>query len=78
MKLCHQAHWQATAEQREDDLLTRAPSEEQEMLNDYASLGLSLRAHPMALLRSEPPFNCCTPQNRLGELGSGCLMPGCC
>lgn len=78
----HQAHWQAAAlkprvallveaEQREDDLLTRAPSEEQEMLNDYASLGLSLRAHPMALLRSEPPFNRCTPQNRLGELGSG-------
>src|SRR5690606_38767577 len=30
-----------------DDLLTNAPTLEQNVMDDYASLGLSLRAHPM-------------------------------
>jgi error-prone DNA polymerase len=42
-----------------DDLLTNAPTLEQNVMDDYASLGLSLRAHPMEILRTEYPFNRC-------------------
>lgn len=65
-----QARWQAAAlmpyspllehsEQDDDDLLMAGPSLEQNIMDDYATIGLSLRKHPMEILRSEFPFNRC-------------------
>jgi error-prone DNA polymerase len=81
----HQARWQAAAitpyssllDQAvidEDDLLMPAPGVEKEMLDDYATLGLSLRAHPMELLRKEYPFNRCTRQCDLKQLRHGSFV----
>ena len=36
-----------------------------DVLDDYRSLGHTLRAHPMHLLRPEYPFNRCTPHSQL-------------
>ncbi|HTF95275.1 MAG TPA: error-prone DNA polymerase [Cellvibrio sp.] len=78
----HESRWQAAAikphlsllEDTEDqqDLLTMpAPSIEKDMFDDYSSLGLSLRAHPMALLRNQSPFNRCKTQRELASVGHG-------
>lgn len=66
----YRARWQASAllpssilldgsETIEDDLLMSSPSLEQNVMEDYSSIGLTLRAHPMQILRSEYPFNRC-------------------
>jgi error-prone DNA polymerase len=66
----YRARWQASAllpssilldgsETIEDDLLMNSPSLEQNVMEDYSSIGLTLRAHPMQILRSEYPFNRC-------------------
>jgi error-prone DNA polymerase len=58
----HRARWQALAARVQGDLLAEAPIHEpritlrppqarQELLDDYASLGLSLDHHPVALIR---------------------------
>lgn len=81
----HQARWQAAAiepysalldgvDAKDDDLLMPAPCVEKEMLDDYATLGLSLRAHPMELLRKEYPFNRCTKQCDLKKLYQGSFV----
>ncbi len=78
----HEARWQAaaikphialleTSENQQDLLSMPAPSLEKDMLDDYASIGLSLRAHPMALLRSQAPFNRCKTQRELAGIGHG-------
>ncbi len=76
----HEARWLAAAitpysalldagENRvQDDLFTAPPSLEKNILDDYRTLGLSLRTHPMALLREEAPFNRCTRQIDLPQL----------
>jgi error-prone DNA polymerase len=46
-------------ENEPDPLLMPGPTLEQNVMEDYASLGLSLRTHPMAILRQEYPFNKC-------------------
>ncbi|MGB5324471.1 MAG: error-prone DNA polymerase [Pseudomonadales bacterium] len=52
----------ATIDQREldDGIALPAPSEMQEIRADYGYTGLSLRRHPMLVLRKQPPFNRCT------------------
>lgn len=66
----YQARWQASAvmphshllaagETGADDLLMNGPTLEQNVIEDYASIGLTLRQHPMAILRNEFPFNKC-------------------
>jgi error-prone DNA polymerase len=79
----HQARWETAAvepffallEQAEhlaqDDLLTPPPTIKQDVMNDYATTGLSLRPHPMALLRNEKPFNRCTKQSDLKYMRQG-------
>ncbi|PUA30076.1 MAG: error-prone DNA polymerase [Cellvibrio sp. 79] len=78
----HESRWQAAAlkpyisllENSEDqhDLLSMpAPSLEKDMQDDYTSLGLSLRTHPMALLRNQSPFNRCKTQRELASIGHG-------
>jgi error-prone DNA polymerase len=74
----HRARWQAAAVQPHsvllengestgvnDDLVMAAPGPEENVLTDYQTLGHSLRAHPMALLRKELPFSRCTRQSDL-------------
>src|SRR5690606_34852239 len=79
----HQARWHAAAvesfsalmeqagQNSQDDLLTKPPSLEKEVVEDYRTQGLTLRTHPMALLRDEYPFNRCKKHNELAELGHG-------
>lgn len=43
----------------QDKLVMPTPSLEQNVLDDYRSIGLTLRKHPMALLRNQYPFNKC-------------------
>lgn len=79
----HQSRWEAAAiepysellkysePELHENLLTPAPTLKQDVLNDYATTGLSLRPHPMALLRQEYPFNRCTKYNDLKDLRHG-------
>lgn len=78
----HQAHWQAAAvkpyrellaaaENAQDELLTAEPTVAKDMLDDYCTTGLSLRPHPMALLRSQYPFNRCKKYSELEHLRHG-------
>lgn len=66
----YRARWQAAAllphstlldsdESYDDDLLMNGPTLEENVMDDYASLGLTLRKHPMEILRAEFPFNKC-------------------
>lgn len=55
-------------EQVEDDLLMASPTLEQNVIDDYASVGLTLRAHPMQILRREDPFNKCKRFSDLVDL----------
>lgn len=65
----HRAHWHVAAPVSHDRLLEVAerdqlvmdpPTLEKDVLDDYRSLGLTLRAHPMELLRHQSPFSKCT------------------
>ncbi len=79
----HHARWEAAAVEpflellekaepiQHHDLLTPPPTLKQEVMNDYATTGLSLRPHPMTLLRNEKPFNRCTKQSELKNLRHG-------
>lgn len=66
----YRARWQASGlmphsilldagENDGDDLLMQGPTLEENVLDDYASTGLTLRTHPMEILRYEFPFNKC-------------------
>jgi error-prone DNA polymerase len=78
----HQARWQAAAikpylalleeaEVERDELFTPEPTTAKDMLDDYATTGLSLRPHPMALLRSQYPFNRCKKYSDLEHMRHG-------
>lgn len=65
-----QARWQASAlmphselleisDVEEDELLMVGPTLEENIMDDYASLGLTLRTHPMEILRAEKQFKGC-------------------
>ncbi len=82
----HQSQWQIMAleqarpllqdEQREpasyfdDGVQLPAPAVAEEVLADYRATGLTLRAHPMSLLRDRPPFNRCKRHTDLPALGN--------
>jgi error-prone DNA polymerase len=65
----------------EEALLLEPAAEGEEVVFDYASVGLSLRSHPLALLRAQlshspgRPKNDCTPSGGLSEPGLGALIP---
>ncbi len=79
----HEARWQASAVEpfselleipnsfQKDDLLTLPPTVKKDVMDDYATLGLTLRKHPMELLRDEYPFNRCTKYSELKYLRHG-------
>ena len=80
----HQSQWQIMAleqprpllqdEQRQpgshfnDGVQLPAPGVAEEVLADYRATGLTLRAHPLALLRHLPPFNRCSRYVDLGHI----------
>jgi error-prone DNA polymerase len=82
----HQSQWQIMAleqakpllqdEQRQsasyfdDAVQLPAPTVAEEVLSDYRATGLTLRAHPMSLLRERYPFNRCKRHADLVELGN--------
>jgi len=83
----HQAHWRAQAIEEARPLLSEyekhdsgllddgvqlgAPSETMDVVEDYRSTGLSLRRHPLALLRHRYPFDRCRSAAELTGLQSG-------
>lgn len=80
----HQSHWLAAAVDPKSELLhpadkkiaqtplfTNAPSIEKDLCLDYQNTGLTLRVHPMALLREEAPYKYCKRQNQLHTLSNG-------
>ncbi len=82
----HQAQWQIMALEEHkpllhdeqyrsgsyfnDDVQLRAPGVAEEVLSDYRSTGMTLRAHPMSLLRDSPPFNRCKRHGDLPAVGN--------
>ena len=83
----HQSRWQAMALEPERPLLQYERQESVQVLNDavhlpvpavaesvladYASTGLTLRSHPLALLRDTAPFNRCLRHSDLESLADG-------
>ena len=74
----HDAHWAVQGVLPESNLTvpdTQAalpiPDQAAEMVADYAHLGLSLRAHPMRLLRPRMPFRQCSVTHALSQLQHG-------
>jgi len=53
------------------DINLPRPTETDNLVMDYASTGLTLNRHPMALLREQSPFNRCRCANELFYLNSG-------
>jgi error-prone DNA polymerase len=80
--------WEAAAQQRAPELLRGAPIHEEalelqaakegeEIVFDYASLGLTLRRHPLALLRPRLARMKLLNSRQLGELPSGRRVGAC-
>ena len=46
-----------------------APQIAEEVLSDYRATGLTLRAHPLSLLRDRAPFNRCKRHTDLASIG---------
>ena len=81
----HQAHWQAAGLQRLPGLLAGhgapetppvlpPPAEGEDILGDYNSTGLSLRRHPVALLRPRLDRLGVCRAERVAQLGDGCAL----
>jgi error-prone DNA polymerase len=82
----HQSQWQIMALEQprplledelqrpasyfDDAVQLPAPQVAEEVLSDYRATGLTLRAHPMSLLRDRPPFNRCKRQVDLAGVGN--------
>ncbi len=82
----HQAQWQIMALEEKrplledehyrparyfnDEVQLRAPGVAEEVLADYRSTGLTLRPHPMSLLRDSYPFNRCKRHRDLPDIGN--------
>jgi error-prone DNA polymerase len=59
----------AESEIDQDDLLMAGSRLEENVLDDYASAGLTLRTHPMQILGSKFPLNKCKRFSDLDPLG---------
>jgi len=59
-----------TARYFDDDVQLPQPEIAEEVLSDYRATGLTLRAHPMSLLRGRPPFNRCKRHTDLAAIGN--------
>lgn len=66
---------QQTKPGAQDRVMLPAPGENDDLRADYASLGLTLGRHPMAILReSGGPFRNCRKANELETLRHGCFI----
>jgi len=54
----------------DDGVQLPAPQVAEEVLSDYRATGLTLRAHPMSLLRDRHPFDRCKRHTDLASLGN--------
>jgi len=54
--------------------MLRAPHEGQNIVADYYSTGLTLRRHPLALLRTDLAARAVTPNQELWERENGCAI----
>ena len=80
----YQSRWRASglnrmgplfaAEGGSEPLVTHAPAIEQDVCLDYHTTGLSLRAHPLSLLRDRHPFSVCKTHAELASLEHGRLV----
>jgi error-prone DNA polymerase len=61
----------------EDALLLDAAEEGEEVVFDYASVGLSLRSHPLALLRQQLVPKCLLTAEQMRDYPSGRLVRAC-
>jgi error-prone DNA polymerase len=79
----HKTHWAVMAVKEAHPLLgdehsptedgalaTAPPSMTENVLFDYQSTGLTLRTHPLALLRQQSPFDRCRKQSELITMGN--------
>ncbi|MDH3992169.1 MAG: error-prone DNA polymerase [Gammaproteobacteria bacterium] len=82
----HQSQWQIMALEQprpllrdelqqpssyfDDAVQLPAPQVAEEVLSDYRATGLTLRAHPMSLLRERYPFNRCKRHTDLEDIGN--------
>lgn len=79
----HQTHWaimavkdsrpllpETQAYDHDDVSAITAPSTTENVIFDYQSTGLTLRSHPLALLRQQKPFSQCRKQTELINMGS--------
>ena len=81
----HQSQWQIMALEQpkpllrdeqyqnasyfDDGVQLPAPQIAEEVLSDYRATGLTLRAHPLSLLRDRAPFNRCKRHTDLASIG---------
>ena len=54
----------------DDGIVLPTPSTAENVLADYQSTGLTLREHPLALLRNQTPFNRCKKHSELAAVGN--------
>jgi len=80
----YQSHWQTMALEdyrplladnpplthHANDAALTTPSLIEEVIADYRSTGVTLRAHPLALLRKQKPFSQCQQQKNLEHLNN--------
>jgi error-prone DNA polymerase len=81
----YQSHWQTMALEDHRPLLpnevavprsqdgaavTASPTLPEDVIADYQSTGLTLRSHPLSLLRHQAPFDRCRRQTELETLGN--------
>jgi len=64
----------ATAETLDDGIELAPPREVDDIRWDYSYSGLTLRRHPMALLRDQPAFRRCVKATQLSTLKPGSLL----
>ncbi|TVS13361.1 MAG: error-prone DNA polymerase [Gammaproteobacteria bacterium] len=69
--LDHAEHGGRLRDGHDEGVELPAPTLGSDVLADYASLGLTLNAHPMALLRRLPAFRGCRQAGGLGTLNHG-------
>ncbi|MFK7734139.1 MAG: error-prone DNA polymerase [Pseudomonadales bacterium] len=82
----HQSHWETSAiepvapltagtpSDLREGIELSAPNEVQDVLADYRATGLSIKRHPMALLRQQAPFSRCKTANDLQRLNHGRIV----
>jgi error-prone DNA polymerase len=70
--LAHEQH--ATPDELSDTVQLQEPAIAESVISDYQSTGLTLRSHPLALLRDEPLFRRCKRHVDLEDVRDGAFV----